>query len=313
MTGRDQQGSAAERKSSDPLLDQSGFAVERLPMLAIVFDQLAASLVDGMRLLCRAPTSFSIESMAAGNLFETLTASKGSVGAVFHSPELDCRSLAIFDQGFVLSLVQILLGGDAADTQEHRSRPFTKIEMNLVQKVSDLTAKSLQAALRGLIEASFKTERQEMIVDTGIVGRRDAPVLVVNILFQSLGMNGRIAIVIPQTALQPIRQKLARDITSESAAGDPRWTRQMQTGISYAEMTVKGILEEIPMTLGEVAEIEVGHVLKLRGSGMGRVRLECGEHDLFWCKLNQVDGRYTLEIEEPIVEEMNLLDDIMLN
>jgi len=313
MSGRDQQGAAVERKSSDPLLDQSGFAVERLPMLAIVFDQLAASLVDGMRLLCRAPTSFSIEGMATANLFEILAASKGSVGAVFHSPELDCKSLAIFDQGFIVSLVQILLGGDAADAKEHQSRPFTKIEMNLVQKVSDLTAKSLQAALTGLVDASFKTERQEMVVDTGIMGRRDAPVLLVNIVFQSLGMGGRMAIVIPQTALQPIRQKLARDITSESAAGDPRWTRQMQTGISHAEMTVKGILEEIPMTLGEVAEIEVGHVLKLRGSGMGRVRLECGEHDLFWCKLNQVDGRYTLEIEEPIVEERDLLDDIIFN
>jgi flagellar motor switch protein FliM len=66
------------------------------------------------------------------------------------------------------------------------------------------------------------------------------------------------------------------------------------------------------MTLGEIAAIDVGHVLKLRGSGMGRVRLECGEHDLFWCKLNQADGRYTLEIEEPIVEERDILDDLIL-
>ncbi len=87
----------------------------------------------------------------------------------------------------------------------------------------------------------------------------------------------------------------------------------MQTGVSFAEMTVKGVLEGIPMTLGEVAAIEVGHVLKLHGSGMGRVRLECGEHDLFWCKLNQAEGRYTLEIQEPIIEERDILDDIILS
>jgi flagellar motor switch protein FliM len=72
------------------------------------------------------------------------------------------------------------------------------------------------------------------------------------------------------------------------------------------------VLEEIPMTLGEIAAMEVGHVLKLHGSGMGRVRLECGEHDLFWCKLSQTEGRYTLEIEEPIVERRDILDDILL-
>jgi flagellar motor switch protein FliM len=73
------------------------------------------------------------------------------------------------------------------------------------------------------------------------------------------------------------------------------------------------VLEELPMTLGEIAALEVGHVLKLRGSGMGRVRLECGEHDLFWCQLSQVDGRYTLEVEEPILEERDILDDIQLS
>jgi flagellar motor switch protein FliM len=185
--------------------------------------------------------------------------------------------------------------------------------MNLVQKISDLTARSLQSAMTGIIDASFKTERQETLVDTTILGRRDAPVLAADILFEALGMRGQMTIVIPQAALAPIRQKLSRDLTGETSAGDPRWTRQMQTGVSFAEIKVKGVLEEIPMTLGEVAAIEVGQVLKLRGSGMGRVRLECGEHDLFWCKLSQNDGRYTLEIEEPIVEERDLLDEIALS
>jgi flagellar motor switch protein FliM len=312
MATREQQASPPQRRSSDALLDQSGFAIERLPMLAIVFEQLTAGLMEGMRTLSRAPVKFSVEGLATGELFEILAASKGSVGAVLHSSELDCRSLAIFDQAFVLSLVHILLGGDGADAQEQASRPFTKIEMNLVQKISELAARSLQSALAGLVEASFKLERQETLVDAGILGRRDAPVVIANILLQASGMRGEMAIVIPQTALQPIRQKLAREISSESVAGDPRWTRQMQAGVNFTEMTVKGILEEIPMTLGEIAAIDVGHVLKLRGSGMGRVRLECGEHDLFWCKLNQADGRYTLEIEEPIVEERDILDDLIL-
>ncbi|MGO8798202.1 MAG: flagellar motor switch protein FliM [Roseiarcus sp.] len=310
MSAREQTAASRERKGHDPLLDQSGFAIDRLPMLGIVFDRFVGSLFEGLRLLCRAPTAFSVDEIATASLFAVLRESKGSVGAVLHSPELDARSLVIVDQDFVLSIVQILMGGDPNDRPESSNRPYTRIEMNLLQKVCELAARSLHGAFEGIVEASFTLERQEPLVDTNILGRRDAPVVLARILFQALGLGGKMTVVIPQTALLPIRQKLSREQPSESSASDPRWARQMRNGVSCAEIPVKGVLEEIPMTLGEVAAMEVGHILKLHGSGMGRVRLECGERDLFWCKLNQTDGRYTLEIEEPIVERRDILDDI---
>jgi flagellar motor switch protein FliM len=305
--------SSQSRKSHDPLLDQPGFAVDRLPMLPVVFDRLAAGLSEGLRSLCRAPATFSVIAITSGSLFDILSASKGAIGAVLHSPELDCRPLAIFDRSLAGSMVQILLGGDATEPTEASERPFTKIEMNLVQRIAELAAKALQTAWAGIAEASFEVERQETLVDTGILGRRDTPVVAARILFQAIGVSGSLTVTIPQTALLPLRQKLSRDPDAESPHGDPRWTRQMQNGVSFAEIPVKGVLEEIPMTLGEVAEMEVGHVLKLRGSGMGRVRLECGDHDLFWCKLSQIDGRYCLEVEEPIVEEGDILGDLLLH
>src|SRR5438105_13067599 len=99
-----EQTAAAQRRGSDPLLDQSGFAVDRMPMLGVVFDRLTAGLIDGMRALTRAPTVFAVERIAPAGLFETLGACEGSIGAVLHSPELECRSLAAFDPAFVLAL-----------------------------------------------------------------------------------------------------------------------------------------------------------------------------------------------------------------
>jgi flagellar motor switch protein FliM len=304
---------SSQRKSQDPLLDQSGFAVERLPMLGIIFDDVASGLAEGLRQLCRTPTMFSAEEIAAANLFDVLAACKGSVAGVLHSPELDARCLAIVDRNFVLSLVQMLMGGDASEPPPSSERPFTRIEMNLIQRFLEVAAKSLQTAFASVAETSFKLERHDTLADTTILGRRDAPVVTATISFRALGAGGKMVVAIPQTALVPIRQKLAREIVNDSPAGDPRWARQMQNGVSYAEISVKGVLEELPMTLGEIAALEVGRVLKLRGTGMGRVRLECGEHDLFWCRLSQVEGRYTLEVEEPIVEERDLLDDILFS
>jgi flagellar motor switch protein FliM len=312
MTAAGQSAPSHPRKGHDSLLDQSGFSIERLPMLGVVFDRFVAEMVEGLRLLCRAPIVFSVDEITTASLFEILKASKGSIGAVLRSRELDARSLVIFDQDFVLSLVQILLGGDANEQPERSERPYTRIEMNLVQKICELAARSLQNAFAGVVEATFALERQEPLVDAGIMGRRDAPVILARISLQAVGLTGKMTVLIPQSALLPIRQKLSREQPGESAASDPRWTKQMQNGVSHAEIQVIGVLEEISMSLGEVAAMEVGHVLKLHGSGMGRVRLECGEHDLFWCKLNQTEGRYTLEIQEPIVDRRDILDDILV-
>jgi flagellar motor switch protein FliM len=301
-----------QRKSSDPLLDQSGFAVERMPMLSVVFDRLTASLAEGLRSLSRTPTTFSVDHIEPAGLFEILSASKGSVGAVLHSPELESRALVAFDPNFVFALLQTLLGAEGADGDEPPNRPLTKIEMKLVRKVADLTAKCLQGALAGLVEASFVLERHEPIVDTLLMGRRDAPAVCAEIRFSAIGAGGKMTVAIPQAALQPIRQKLSRDVQSDATTGDPQWTRQIQTEVSSATIKVRGILEEIPSTLGDVAAFHVGQVLTLEGHGMGRVRLECGEHDLFWCKLDQVDGKYTLEVEEPIIEKKGLLDEIIV-
>lgn len=305
--------SGATQPRPDPLRDQSGFAVERLPMLRVVFDRYVASMLDSLRHLTRAPIGFSVEEIVSANLFALLRESQGSVAATLHSPELDTRALMIVDHDFVLSVVQILLGGDPGEPPAPSARAFTRIDLNLLQKVSELAGRALRDGLAGLAEATFRLERQEPVVDTHVLGRRDTPVVVARILFQAVGPSGRMTLVIPQSALLPLRQKLARDEPDERPAGDPRWARQIRNGVSQAQMPVKGVLEEIPMTLGEVAALQVGHVLKLNGSGMGRVRLECGEQNLFWCKLNQSDGRYTLEIEEPIVERRDFVDDFVLN
>ena len=305
-----QSRSAAMRKAQDPLLDQNSFSVERLPSLAIVFDQFAASLAAGVAPLCRSSATFAVEKVETASLFETLGERQGLLAAVLHCAELDARGLVLFDRRFVGGFTHSVFGGDASERREPPDRPYTKIEANLIEKVSHLTARAFEAAFAGFAETPFVFERQETLADTQILGRRDMPMIAAHIRFAAPGAVGGLVALFPQTALLPMRQKLSRDPSAEAAAVDPRWAKQMKTGVSFAQIPVKGVLEDFEMNLGEVAELKVGAVLKLRGSGMGRVRLECGGRDLFWCKLGQKDGRYTLEIEDPVAEDKGLLGDL---
>ena len=126
---------------------------------------------------------------------------------------------------------------------------------------------------------------------------------------------GPLALVVlaPQAALAPLRKQLATEPGAESGGGDPRWARQLEQGVARARVAVSAVLDELPMSLGDIAALSPGQVLTLHGSGMGRVRLECEGREMFWCKLGQGDGRYSLEIEAAVEPEDNSIESALAN
>jgi flagellar motor switch protein FliM len=306
--------SAAARRAHDPLIDQSNFSVERLPGLAAVFEQFAKSLAEGVAPLCRSEASFEVEAMETGSLFDTLSECQGLPVAVMHCADLDARALVIFDRAFVDALAHVVFGAKQPLNPvraEQQARPITRIDIRLAEEVSRVAAHALSAGFVGFSEAAFALERQQLIADVQILGRRDTPIVAARLLFEAAGARGALLVLLPNATILPIRTKLSKDPMSETAAVDPRWAKQMKAGVSSAVIPVNGVLEELEMTLGEISDLAVGRVLDLRGGGSGRVKLESSGHNLFWCKLVQVDGRYTLEIEEPIEPEQGLLDAAM--
>jgi len=308
--------SSTPRKAQDPLVDQSNFSVERLPGLAIVIDQFAEALAEGIAPLCRAGPSFAVEQIESASVFETLGEHQGQLAALMHCPDLDARALAIFDRSFIDAFAHVTFGAKQAQNSRRTSaadRPITRIETALVDQMSRAAAQALTAGLVGFTEAAFALERQEIIADAQILGRRDTMAIAARLRFEAAGANGALLLLIPQATLLPFRQKLAKDPASETPSIDPRWSKQMKAGVTSALVPVNGVLEELEMTLGEISEFSVGQVLNLRGAGSGRVKLECGGHYLFWCKLVQADGRYTLQVEDPVEPEKGPLDAILAN
>lgn len=308
--------SAAARRPQDPLIDQSNFSVERLPGLAVVFDQFAESLAQAIAPLCRGDAAFSVEAIETSGLFDTLSACRGLLAAMLHCPDLDARALAIFDRPFIDAFAHVVFGATQAPPArraEKPNRPITRIEGQLVEKAAHAAAQALTAGFAGFTEAAFALEGQEPIADTQMLGRRDMLVVSARLRFAAAGESGGLRIVIPQTTLLPIRPKLSKDPAGEAPAIDPRWAKQMKAGVTSALIPINGVLEEFEMTLGDIAELSVGRVLDLRGDGSGRVRLESGGHNLFWCKLVQGEGRYKLEIEEPIQPEEGMLNAALAN
>ncbi len=295
-------GSAAEK-----LLDNPGLTVERLPMLPVIFDRLAASCAEGMRPYSPAILSFFVNSINTDHVWDALDSYDGSIAAILYSPELDARVLVGLDRRCLFSLMEVLLGGDAQESPHDDDRNYSTLETRVAQTVFEIAAEALHSAFAPVIAATFRLERVETRMDFTVMGRRNVLAVIAKILIQAMDIGGQMFVVIPQPALTPIRQQLARDLSSDGSASDPRWQKLMQQGVQKAEVKAVGILDEQTLTLGDISSWSVGDVIALKASAVSKVRLDCKGQPLFWCELGQARGHYTLKVADRVdIEEMPL-------
>jgi len=301
------------RNAADRLLDNPGLTVERLPMLTVIFDRLAASCAEGMRPYSPAILSFFVNSITTDHVWDALDAYDGRVAAILYSPELDARVLVGLDRRCLFSLMEVLLGGDAQEAPYDDDRNYSTLEVRVAQTVFEIAAEALNSAFGPVIATTFRLERVETRMDFTVMGRRNVLAVIAKILIQAMDIGGQMFVVIPQPALTPIRQQLSRDLSSDGSASDPRWQKSMQQGVQKAEIKAVGILDEQTVTLGDIAGWRVGDTLSLKASAVSKVRLDCKGQPLFWCELGQAKGHYTLKVSDRVdVEEMPLAQFLQL-
>lgn len=300
------------RDGSEPLLDSAGISVERLPMLHVIFDRMATQCSESLRQFSSAPayvTISSIKTERVGNILESYDGR--AVVAVMHAQSWDARVMFGLEDRLVFTLVEALFGGDGTEMPYVESRALTNIELRIGQKILDIVARTLQASFSSVVATRFKFERLESRMDFVVIAPRNSFAVIVRINIRVLARSGELFVVIPQAALTPIRQNLSRDLSNEVSVPDPFWSKHIQGEVGRAEVTVRAVIEEQGFTLANIADLQVGNVLKLRATSRSRVKLEGNSEPLFWCQLGQAEGKYTLRIEDFVDSQQEFLDDLL--
>ena len=285
-------------------LDSTALSVERMPGLAYALEQFGLSVNDMLAPFCKASGDGVVDELRSTNIFKFLGESEGLCAAVLNCAVFDARMLMIFDDKIADTVVAAVFGAEAGANPPARSRRSkTLIESSLIAEFARHLTKALVKGFQqnGGLDLTF--ERVETLADIYALGRRDMPAIAGQVTIQTAGGPTLLTLLFPQSLLLPIRKNLTFDPGNEAPSSDPRWMRELEAGVTKTPIAVTAILEEFEVTLGDVAEFAVGQVLTLQGVGMGRVRLECAGREIFWCKLGEGDGRYSLEVEEAIVRE----------
>lgn len=290
--------SAAARRMVEALLETPKLAIDKLPVLHTIFERVATSCTESLRHICAAPATFFVNQVKPGDAWDILENYEDSVAATFYVPEWDASILIGLDRKFVFSLIEASFGSDGTtDVPYESDRPFSALEARFAKEILLIAANALEQCFESVMQVSFKLDRLETSVEFTILGPNDMPVVAAQILFQVMDNGGRMYILIPQAALYPMRKKLAREHQPVSLASDPRWTQQMQRGISRTEVTLQAILETRIMLLGDVTQFRVGQLLPLRANTQDLIAVQSGNEQLYRAKLGQANGKFLFVIE----------------
>jgi flagellar motor switch protein FliM len=291
------------RRLQGAMLEHPNLAIERMPGLGYALNRFIAEAPQRLAALIARPSGGAIEEVRATTLLEAIGECSGLTAAIYASADPEAHLMIALDER-IDSLIVASIFGEAfgADSPDNAGseRPRTAIESALVEAFARALGEALEAAFASVARVALSFERLTTIKDPFALGRRDGEAAAARF---TLGMNRGASgglLLLPHAFLLPFRTELASDPEAEALPPDRRWSRLMEAGVQQTRLPVTAVLEEVPMSLGDVANFEVGGLLPLQCNDFNAIRLECSGRGMFTCKLGQADGRYRLEVESPI-------------
>lgn len=309
IDGEAQDPDTGVRRLSGAMLEHPGLSVERMPGLAAALDRFVTELPHSLgTLLPRGVGRGACEAVRATSLSLAAADCAGLTGAIYAAAETPIRLLIALDERVDDLLVHAIFGqsvtiGEDSDSPLDPTRTRTAIETALAEEFSRGLGRALESAFSPLARLELSFEGLIPINDAFPLARRDLPAAAARF---SLPINEAAfegLLLLPQALLAPLRKELEREQAPEAPPVDGRWSRLLETEVKQTRLSLAAILEELPMSLGDIAELRVGGVLPLQSTDFDGIRLQCAGRSMFVCKLGQGDGRYRLEIKTPIEQE----------
>lgn len=296
---------------TDKLLEPPKLEVDRLHVLKNILERLVTQTAEHFRDYCNVPSSFFVNQIEGGNSWDVLESYEDSVAGIYYSRQWDSKMVLGVDRRFIFSLLDAAFGGDGTMPQFEADRPFTSLEVRLARSVFEIVIPEFSELLGSVSPVSFELEKLEPKLDFQILGQTEIPVVSIQILFQILDNGGRMFMIIPQSALYPVRKALERTQSIDQQGVDPDWMKKMQDGLTSADMILEGVLEEREMNLADVAALQAGDVISLESDPQSLISLECEDEKLFTCRLAQSKGHFALVVEQPVDKQKEFVSDLI--
>ncbi len=243
----------------------------RLPGLEVVLGRLVRDLRGGLApFFGQVPnvTVGAVELLKFGGYMQRL---QQPVGLQFWKlAPLRGQGMLVLRPGLVASVMQVLFGGVPGRNPVPAAREFSSIEQRVLARLGGRILADLREAWRPVAPLECTLLRTETNPLFATIAAPHELILHVELQIIVEGSEDvTLAFCIPNGALDPIRQSLARlqDPDMNDEAADTSWAGRLQAVLGEAPVELSAELGTTTLRMGEVLALKVGDVVHL---GTGR-------------------------------------------
>ena len=274
-------------------------AIERLPALRIVVERLAQHMAASLRAISGEEAEVTAERPRAVRVRDYLAGLPApSVIAVICIEPWDGYCLAAIDAGVMGAAIGLLLGGRRNQTQEGLSRPCTAIERAVVDRLAaDVLARDLGRAFEPVSRVDCLLERTETAAANATIAKPSAAAVAFRAEVAVAGYRGFVDFMIPLATLDPVKDRLAQDISDRKPGGDAAWQAHLRAELPHAKVTLRAVVESRRVSTSEVLRWRIGSTLPLSCRHDEPIELLCHGLPVLDARIAEKDGRIALHVE----------------
>jgi flagellar motor switch protein FliM len=284
------------------IVNSNDISYERLPMLEVVFDRLERLLTTSVRNFTSENVDINLENVTAQRFGDYLNSVPlPAMIAVFRATEWDNFGLITVDSPMIYAIVDVLLGGRRGTLPMRiEGRPYTTIEVSLVERLIHIVLHDLSAAFAPITPVQFRFERMETNPRFAAIARPGNACVVFKLRIDLEDRGGAIEILLPYATLEPARDLLLQMFMGEKFGRDSIWESHLAREIWATEVELEAVLAEQTLSLREVMALEVGSTIALGVPEGAAVLLRCGQVPLLEGRIGRLGETVAIRIERKL-------------
>ncbi|WP_339041023.1 FliM/FliN family flagellar motor switch protein [Candidatus Lariskella endosymbiont of Hedychridium roseum] len=247
------------------LLDKNNRSLVRLPMLEAVYEKFVKLATASLRSYIAGDLHIEHEKMRAVKFADYIQEiPTQSVFAIFKMVEFGDFGLISIHGGLLYHIFDMLLGGRKLDPSPPADgRRLTAIECDMSKQVLAILLDSLSLSFEIVAPLKFQLEQVETDAKFARIIKPSDMGITFSLHFYIPPRDGRLDIMLPYSALEPIHKLLTQPFIHERVLHDPVWFKHLEKSICNVTTTLRVELKNSGSKMQDLLNMQVGHTLIL--------------------------------------------------
>lgn len=289
---------SADQNGVRALISSALVSYERLPMLEVVFNRLVRLSTTSLRNLTSDNVEVSLDSISSVRFGDYLNSIPlPAILSVFRAEEWDNFGLMTTDSALIYTIVDVLLGGArSGGAARVEGRPYTAIELALVQQLVEHFLKDTEQAFEPVSPVTFTLDRIETNPRFAALIRPANAAILVRFRIDMEDRGGNIELLLPYETIEPIRHLLLQMFVGDKFGRNLSWESHLATQTNAAEVVVDAVLFEKDIALSEVMDLAVGQTLLLRKDPSDPVKIRVGDVVMSEGQIGRINDHVSVQV-----------------